>query len=98
MDLSAPTQSHIPPTVPENTSESFQRPRPPGNRKCDSDNCVTCDLMLTGNTFKSTMTGKEYKFMPSVSCHTKIIIYLVSYTFSLVFHVNANKRINCEIE
>ena len=24
------------------------------------------------------MTGKEYKFMPSVGCHTKIIIYLVS--------------------
>ena len=24
------------------------------------------------------MTGKEYKFMPSVSCHTKNIIYLVT--------------------
>ena len=54
-------------------------PRPaPGNRKCDSDSCVTCDLMLAGTTFKSTMTGKDYKFMPNVGCHTKLIIYLVS--------------------
>jgi len=74
-----PSAPQIPQTVPENTTEnSLQRPRPPGNRKCESENCVTCDLMITGTTFKSTMTGKEYKFMPSVGCHTKIIIYLVT--------------------
>ena len=50
----------------------------PGNRRCESDNCVTCELLLPGTTFKSTMTGKDYKFMPSVSCHTKNIIYLVT--------------------
>jgi len=72
-----PLNPSAPPQIPENI-ESLQRPRPPGNRKCDSENCVTCDLMLTGTTFKSTMTGKEYKFMPNVGCHTKIIIYLVT--------------------
>ena len=79
--------------VPDNSSESssYQRPRPaPGNRKCDSDSCVTCDLMLTGTTFKSTMTGKDYKFMPNVGCHTKIIIYLVSFNLeNLVLRLEA---------
>ena len=73
--------------VPDNSSESssYQRPRPtPGNRKCDSDSCVTCDLMLAGTTFKSTMTGKDYKFMPNVGCHTKIIIYLVSFDLEIL--------------
>ena len=58
----------------------------PGNRKCDSDSCVTCDLLNTGTSFRSTMTGKEYKFMPSVSCHTKNIIYLVSIDVFVVYN------------
>ena len=50
-----------------------------GNRKCGRDNCVTCDLVITGTSFRSTMTGKEYKFMPSVGCETNNIIYMVSF-------------------
>ena len=79
--------------VPDNSSESssYQRPRPtPGNRKCDSDSCVTCDLMLTGTTFKSTMTGKDYKFMPNVGCHTKIIIYLVSLNLEILVRLGGS--------
>ena len=62
----------------DNTISQETKLPKPGNKKCDSDNCVTCELLLPGTTFKSTMTGKEYKFMPSVSCHTKNIIYLVT--------------------
>lgn len=76
---SAPLDSR---TIPEMESEeeisSRSQAKQPGNRRCDSDTCVTCDLLNTGTTFRSTMTGKEYKFMPHVSCHTKNIIYLVS--------------------
>ena len=53
-----------------------------GNRKCGRDNCVTCDLVITGTSFRSTMTGKEYKFMPSVGCETNNIIYMVSLFFN----------------
>ena len=66
------------------TSNTTKLPKP-GNRRCDSDSCVTCELLIPGTTFKSTMTGKEYKFMPSVSCHTKNIIYLVSLLCTLRF-------------
>ena len=51
----------------------------PGNHKCGKNNCVCCDLMVTGTSFRSTMTGKDYKFMPSVGCDTTNVIYLVSY-------------------
>ena len=54
-----------------------------GNRKCGRDNCVTCDLVITGTSFRSTMTGKEYKFMPSVGCETNNIIYMVSFFFQI---------------
>ena len=77
-----PNAPSIPNPVPEyevqQDTESHRKLLKPGNRKCDSDNCVTCDLLLPGTSFRSTMTGKEYKFMPNVGCHTKNIIYLVS--------------------
>ncbi len=60
-----------------NFCASFRTPSKPGNRKCTRDSCVTCDLLISGSSFRSTMTGKNYKFMPSVSCDSKWVIYLV---------------------
>lgn len=53
---------------------------PPGNIKCGRENCVTCEMLIEGHGFKSMMTGKQYKFMPSVACETVNVVYLVSYT------------------
>ncbi|CAB4063506.1 unnamed protein product [Lepeophtheirus salmonis] len=52
----------------------------PGNSRCDGKDreCVTCELMIVGSSFRSSMTGREYKFMNSVSCTTKNVIYLVT--------------------
>ena len=66
------------PSATRPTSPSIATLPKPGNRKCERDNCVTCDLLINGTSFRSTMTGKEYKFMPSVGCETTNIIYLVS--------------------
>ena len=65
------------PSATRPTSPSIATLPKPGNRKCERDNCVTCDLLINGTSFRSTMTGKEYKFMPSVGCETTNIIYLV---------------------
>lgn len=90
LNPSAPTYSS---TAPEMESQeeisSRSQGKQPGNRRCDSDTCVTCDLLNTGTTFRSTMTGKDYKFMPHVSCHTKNIIYLVR-----TFDVRASSQKN----
>jgi len=43
-----------------------------------SDDCVTCDMLTEGPTFQSTMTGKQYKFLPAVSCNERSVIYLVT--------------------
>ena len=66
------------PSATRPTSPTIATLPKPGNRKCERDNCVTCDLLINGTSFRSTMTGKEYKFMPSVGCETTNIIYLVS--------------------
>ena len=42
------------------------------------DDCVTCEMLTEGTTFQSTMTGKQYKFIPAVSCNDRSVIYLVS--------------------
>lgn len=42
------------------------------------DDCVTCEMLTEGTTFQSTMTGKQYKFVPAVSCNDRSVIYLVS--------------------
>ena len=36
-----------------------------GTRKCDVVNCKTCDRLIPGQKFRSSVTGKEYNFMPS---------------------------------
>ena len=50
----------------------------PGNSKCDNESCVTCEHLVEGTTFRSTMTGKDYRFVPAVSCEAKNVIYLVT--------------------
>lgn len=42
------------------------------------DDCVTCGMLTEGTTFQSTMTGKQYKFVPAVSCNDRSVIYLVT--------------------
>eukprot|EP00096_Caligus_rogercresseyi_P012656 TRINITY_DN5371_c0_g1_i1.p1 TRINITY_DN5371_c0_g1~~TRINITY_DN5371_c0_g1_i1.p1 ORF type:complete len:502 (+),score=89.73 TRINITY_DN5371_c0_g1_i1:41-1546(+) len=53
----------------------------PGNNRCESgerDDCVTCELLILGTSFRSSMTGKDYRLMTPVNCNTKNIIYLVT--------------------
>lgn len=78
LNPSCPPDEELAESRPVSPLQSQAHPKP-GNRKCDNDNCVTCDMLIAGTSFRSTMTGKEYKFMPSVGCHTKNVIYLVSY-------------------
>ncbi len=55
-------------------------PRPrllPGTSRCDGNNCVTCELLLEGSSFRSEMTGRGYKFVTPVTCRTSGVIYLV---------------------
>lgn len=61
-----------------NFNETTPQRKKPGNVRCDRDNCVACELLVIGTTFRSTMTGKEYRYMPHVSCGTKNVIYLVT--------------------
>ena len=56
-------------------SANFPRP---GNNKCDNESCVTCELLIEGTMFRSTMTGKDYRFVTSVNCSAKNVIYLVT--------------------
>lgn len=62
---------------PNQIFSSSLKPRV-GMSKCGNSSCVTCDLITEGTTFKSTMTGKSYKFMTPVTCESKHVIYLVS--------------------
>ena len=57
-----------------------------GTYKFHQDDCITCDMLTVGSTFKSTMSGKEYKFLPSVSCNDRSVIYLVSIFFFMFFN------------
>jgi len=51
---------------------------PPGNQKCDNEDCVCCAWMIEGPQFRSTATNKQYRFMPSVTCRDTSLIYLVT--------------------
>ncbi|XP_023342679.1 uncharacterized protein LOC111712333 [Eurytemora carolleeae] len=68
------------PTAPDLGSQGFNRPKPvqPGNRKCGNDECVACAWMIEGPHFSSTVTNKQYRFMPTVTCTDTSLIYLVT--------------------
>jgi len=42
------------------------------------EDCVTCEMLTEGTTFQSTMTGKNFKFLPAVSCNDRSVVYLVT--------------------
>jgi len=76
-----PTNPYLSPSAPSpsgDNSISTSRPHPPGTRKCDHEDCVTCAWIVEGTGFKSTVTGKSYRFMPAVTCSEKSVIYLVT--------------------
>ena len=66
--------------IPPPFASGIKAPAPalPGTRKCSKSSCVTCELIIEGTTFKSQMTGKEYRFMTPVNCESSNVIYLVS--------------------
>jgi len=65
------------PSAPSAPSEAGDAP-PPGNQKCGNTSCVTCAWLVEGPSFSSTVTGKQYLLMTSVSCTDSQIIYLVT--------------------
>jgi len=79
-----PTNPYLSPSAPAAPSPSSHslisasRPHPPGTRKCEHEDCVTCAWIVEGTGFKSTVTGKTFRFMPSVTCSEKNVIYLVT--------------------
>jgi len=77
------------PTAPEPPYNPYYQPPPGpsgdvqiavGNQKCDNSTCVTCVKMIEGHVFRSSVTGLEYTIMPSVSCTTAHLIYLITCT------------------
>ena len=84
IDAPSTTNYHNAPAYDHNASnhvgphQNYSLSLKPGMSKCGNSSCVTCDLILEGTTFKSTMTGKSYKFMTPVTCESKHVIYLVS--------------------
>jgi len=51
---------------------------PPGNRKCDNEDCVTCTWLIEGPYFYSSVSKRQYLFMTPVTCTDTSIIYLVT--------------------
>ena len=41
------------------------------NNKCNNKRCKCCQEMVTGNTFKSQITGRKYHIRSNISCKTK---------------------------
>ena len=48
-----------------------------GCRKC-TKNCQACKILLEGNKFRSTNSGKTYNVKQKVNCQTPYIVYLVT--------------------
>ena len=47
---------------------------------CKHPRCVTCKHYNTGNSFKSTSTGRQYTIRNSFTCNSNNIIYLITCT------------------
>ena len=47
---------------------------PPGNFRCKARRCKTCPILVTTDTFASSVTGERFKFKLRASCKTTNVI------------------------
>ena len=50
---------------------------PPGNFRCEARRCKTCPILVTTDTFASSVTGERFKLKLRASCKTSNVIYLI---------------------
>jgi len=75
-----PSQYSVSPSAPRISSEYRLSGGldPPGNRKCDNEDCVTCTWLIEGPYFYSSVSKRQYLFMTPVTCTDTSIIYMVT--------------------
>ena len=49
----------------------------PGNFRCEARRCKTCPILVTTDTFTSSVTGERFNLKLRASCKTSNIIYLI---------------------
>ena len=50
-------------------------------RKCSNKRCKTCPSLVTGPTFKSSVTGRTYPVCSPcgpLGCHSRNVVYLIT--------------------
>ena len=50
---------------------------PLGNFRCKARRCKTCPILVTTDTFASSVTGERFKLKLRASCKTSNVIYLI---------------------
>jgi hypothetical protein len=58
-----------------------------GSYPCRKFKCQTCRLMSSGNTFKSSITGKTYNIIGRFDCTSSYLIYLITCKKCLIQYV-----------
>ena len=49
----------------------------PSNFRCEARRCKTCPILVTTDTFASSVTGERFKLKLCASCKTTNVIYLI---------------------
>ena len=50
---------------------------PSGNFHCEASSCKTCPILVTTDTFSSSVTGEHFQPKLHTSCKTSNVIYLI---------------------